>query len=169
MVFSVTWGVHVTVCVFLLSPGNCKDPRDQVRIDTWISRSRQEKRVTVLSVQHETGRSGTVTSEACPHGSLSLADPAEPAESPRALSTGCTPGPHWVPPSPRQHVQGLGSVLLQAWNHTDCVRRQPTVRILQRSWATLVLVLLITWVITAVSYSKATGQEYQTACPHTVP
>ena len=169
MVFSVTWGVHVTVCVFLLSPGNCKDPRDQVRTDTWISRSRQEKRVTVLSVQHETGRSGTVTSEACPHGSLSLADPAEPAESPRALSPGRTPGPHWAPPSPRQHVQGLGSVLLQAWNHTDCVRRQPTVRILQRSWATLVLVLLITWVITAVSYSKATGQEYQTACPHTVP
>ena len=46
-----------------------------------------------------------MTSEACPHGSLSLEDPAEPSESPRALSPGRTLGPHWVPPSPRQHFK----------------------------------------------------------------
>lgn len=45
----------------------------------------------------------------------------------------------------------------QAWNHIDCVRHQPTVRILQRSWATLVPVLLLTWVIMQLQLHQGHG------------
>lgn len=93
-----------------------------------------------LSFSPAQNRSGTVTADACPPGSLSPSQIQQAGRGPLGLFPWTDSMTPLVTPRPRRHVQGLGSVLPRPRTTQMWVRCQAPVTTSQELWAALVLI-----------------------------